>query len=204
MENRIWKEERYDLPQEETLKIVAVLGSPRPQGNSSTLAFKFLETARELGAEVRVYHLNLMTFQGCQGCGSCKTNIENCILEDDLAPVLEAVKAADVLVMASPVYFGDLSGQMKCFFDRTYSYGNPDFSSRVPGGKKAVLILVQANPEANQFEDIFPRYQRWLTWFGFAPVHLLRAVGVKNIGDIQQQTAILDQAASLAREIMAS
>jgi multimeric flavodoxin WrbA len=156
----------------------------------------------ELGAEVRVYHLNLMTYQGCQGCGACKANTETCILEDDLAPVLEAVKEADVLVMASPVYFGDLSGQLKCFFDRTYSYFNPDFSSRVPGGKSAVIVLVQANPEAGQFNDIFPRYQRWLTWVGYAPVYLLRAVGVKDPGDILQQTAILDQAASLAREIV--
>lgn len=185
------------------MKIAAVLGSPRPQGNSTTLAYKFLKTAMELGAEVRVYHLNLMTLQGCQGCGACKANLENCILEDDLAPVLAAVREADVLVLASPVYFGDLSGQLKCFFDRTYSFFNPDFSSRLAAGKKAVLILAQANPDPAQFEDIFPRYRRWLTWFGYDPVHLLRAVGVKNAGDIQKQPAILDQAASLAREIMA-
>jgi len=185
------------------LKIATVLGSPRPQGNSSTLARKFLEAARELGAEVREYPLNLMSFQGCQGCGACKTNVENCILEDDLAPVLEDIKEADVLVLASPVYFGDFSGQLKCFFDRTYSYLNPDFSSRVPGGKKAVIVLAQANPDESRFDDIFPRYQRWLkNWFGYEQVYLLRAVGVKDPGDIKQQTAILDQAAYLARELM--
>jgi len=202
LENRIWKEKLYDLAQEEVLKIAAVLGSPRPQGNSSTLAYKLLDTARELGAEVRVYPLNLMNFQGCQGCMACKTDLEACILEDDLAPVLEDVRAADVLVMASPVYFGDLSGQLKCFFDRTYSYINPDFTSRVPGGKKAVIVLVQANPDESQFNDIFPRYQRWLKFFGYDPVFLLRAVGVRDPGDIRQQQAILDRAASLAREIM--
>ena len=185
------------------MKIAAVLGSPRPQGNSSTLAQKFLETARELGAEVQVYPLNRMSFQGCQGCGACKTDRETCILEDDLTPVLEDIKAADVLVLASPVYFGDLSGQLKCFFDRTYSYITPDFTTRVPGGKKAVLVLVQANPEEAQFSDIFRRYQRWLTLFGYAPIHLLRAVGVKNLGEINQHPAVLDQAAALAREIMA-
>ena len=185
------------------MKIVAVLGSPRPQGNSSTLTQKFLDTAKELGAEVQVYLLNQMAFQGCQGCGACKTKSEACILEDDLAPVLEAVKGADVLVLASPVYFGDLSGQLKCFFDRTYSYITPDFTSRLPGGKKAVIVLVQAQPDESQFSDIFPRYQRWLKFFGYDPVFLLRAVGVRDPGDMQQQTAILDQAAALAQEIMA-
>lgn len=184
------------------MKIAAVLGSPRPQGNSATLASAFLEAAKEKGAEIQVYSLNQMNFRGCQACMSCKTKTEACILEDDLAPVLAAVKAADVLVLASPVYFGDLSGQLKCFFDRTYSYINADFASRVPGGKTAVLVLVQANPDAGQFADIFPRYQRWLTFFGYAPVFLLRATGVKNPGDIKGQAAVLEEAAALARKIM--
>jgi multimeric flavodoxin WrbA len=184
------------------LKIVAVLGSPRPQGNSSTLARKFLDAARELGAEVQVYLANQMDFQGCQACGACKTKSEACILEDDLAEVLQAAKDADVLVLASPVYFGDLSGQLKCFFDRTYSYVTPEFTSRVKGCKKAVLVLAQANPDENQFNDIFPRYQRWLKFFGYDPVFLLRAVGVKDLGDISQKPAVLNEAASLARQMM--
>jgi multimeric flavodoxin WrbA len=184
------------------MKITAVLGSPRLQGNSGTLAHKFLDTSKDRGAEVRVFPLNLLSFQGCQGCGACKTNTEACILEDDLSQVLENIKAADVLLLASPVYFGDLSGQLKCFFDRTYSYLNPDFSSRVPPGKKAVMILVQANADESQFNDIFPRYQRWLKLFGYDPVYPLRAVGVKDPGDLENRPEILEKAGSLAREIM--
>ena len=184
------------------MKIVAVLGSPRPQGNSAGLARQFLAAARELGAEVQEYQLNKLNFQGCQGCRTCKTKSEACILEDDLAPVLAAIKAADLLVLASPVYFGELTGQMKLFFDRTYSYLNPDFSSRVPAGKPAVLVLAQANPDPAQFADIFPRYERWLKLYGFEPVRLLRAVGVRDLGDIDGQTDLLAQAAALARELV--
>ena len=104
------------------MKIVAVLGSPRPQGNRASLARQFLAAARELGAEVQEYPLNQLDFQGCQGCRTCKTKSEACVLEDDLAEVLAAIKGADLLVLASPVYFGDIIGQMKCFFDRTYSF----------------------------------------------------------------------------------
>ncbi len=186
-----------------TTKIVAVLGSPRPQGNSATLARQFLDTARALGAETREYLLNQMEFQGCQGCRTCKSTAEACILEDDASEVLEAIKAANILVLASPVYFGDISGQLKTFFDRTYSYANPDFSSRVPGGKTAVMVLVQAQPDEAQFSDIFPRYQRWLKLFGFDPIYLLRATGVRDPGDIDQDLAVLEQAAALAREVVA-
>ena len=184
------------------MKIVAVLGSPRPQGNSSTLARAFLKAAGERGAEITEYLLNQMDFQGCQGCGGCKTKSQTCILEDDLTPVLQAVRDADLLVLASPVYFGDLSGQLKCFFDRTYSYFNPDFSCRMPPGKKAVMVLTQANPDPDNFNDIFPRYQRWFERYGFAPAHLLRVIGVRDLGEIASQTAALDAAAALARELV--
>ena len=185
------------------MKIVAVLGSPRPQGNSSTLARAFLQAAGERGAEITEYHLNQMDFQGCQGCRGCKTKSQTCILEDDLTPVLQAVRDADLLVLASPVYFGDISGQLKCFFDRTYSYFNPDFSCRMPPGKIAVMVLVQANPDPDNFNDIFPRYQRWFERYGFAPAHLLRVTGVRDLGEINSQTAALDAAAALARELIA-
>ncbi len=184
------------------MKIVAVLGSPQPQGNSSTLARAFLKAAAELGAETTEFLLNRLNFQGCQGCRGCKTKSDACVLEDDLTPVLEAIQDADILVLASPVYFGDLSGQMKCFFDRTYSCINPDFSSRVPPGKKAVMVLTQANPDPAQFDDIFPRYLRWLKLYGFDPVRLLRATGVREPGEVKEQVAVLDQAAALAQELV--
>ncbi len=184
------------------MRIVAVLGSPRPQGNSAILAQKFLDAAREQGAEVQVYSLNQMTFKGCQACLACKTKGEACVLEDELAPVLAAVKAANVLVLASPVYFGDISAQLKAFFDRTYSFITPEFTSRVDTGKQAVLILTQGNPDPVEFNDIFPRYERWLKFFGFEPVHLLRAAGVREPGDIRKDAALLDKAAALARQLV--
>ncbi len=182
-------------------KIVAVLGSPRPQGNSAGLARRFLAAAREQGAEVQEFSLNHLNFRGCQGCRTCKNKTEHCVLEDELTEVLAAVKQADILVLASPVYFGDLSGQLKCFFDRTYSYLNADFSSRLAPGKKAVLVLVQANPEAASFDDIFPRYERWLKLYGFDPVYLLRAVGARDLGDIERQPEVLGRAATLGRDL---
>jgi multimeric flavodoxin WrbA len=184
------------------MKIVAVLGSPRPQGNSNTLARAFLQAARERGAETQEFLLNQMDFQGCQACMGCKTKSDTCILEDDLAPVLEAIRAADVLVLASPVYFGEVSSQLKAFFDRTYSCINPDFSCRLPAGKKAVMVLTQANPDPDQFSGIFPRYERWLKIYGCDPIRLLRATGVREAGEVTQQPAILDQAAALARELV--
>jgi len=106
--------------------------------------------------------------------------------------------------LASPVYFGDISGRLKCFFDRPYSFLNPNFSSRLPSGKKAVFILVQGEPEEEQFSDFFLRYAHWLKLFGFSPIYQLRATGVRAPGDINGQTRIRKQADAMDRELMAT
>jgi multimeric flavodoxin WrbA len=184
------------------MQIVAILGSPRVQGNSNTLARAFLKAASDRGAKTTEFLVNQLDFQGCQGCGGCKTKSQICILEDELTPVLEAAKHADLLVLASPVYFGDISGQLKCFFDRTYSYFNPDFSSRVPPGRTALLVLAQGDPNPAHFDDIFSRYENWLKLYGFNPVRLLRATGVLEPGDVKERSEPLDQAAALARDLI--
>jgi multimeric flavodoxin WrbA len=184
------------------MKIVAVLGSPRPRGNSALLAEAFLDIARERGAAVEVYLLNQMHFKGCQGCGKCKTESQACVVEDDLKPVYESIHGADILVLASPVYFGDLSGQLKCFWDRTYAWVNPDFSSRLAPGKKSVMFLAQGAPGEEMFNDIYPRYERWLKMFGFASNFVVRAVGVQAAGEVQNKPEPLAQARKLAQDLV--
>ena len=184
------------------MKIVAVLGSPRPNGNSALMAQAFLETAREQGADTEVYLLNQMDIKGCQGCGQCKSESEVCVVEDDLTPVYDAVRGADILVMASPVYFGDLSAQLKCFWDRTYAFVNPDFSSRLAPGKKSVMLLSQGAAAEEMFNDIHPRYERWLKMFGFAENYVVRAVGVQGAGEVKDKPEVLNQARNLARQLV--
>jgi multimeric flavodoxin WrbA len=139
------------------MKIVAVLGSPRAAGNSALITDRFLQAARKLGAETQSFALNMLKYRGCQACMACKKSSDKCVLKDDLAEVLDAVQGADVLVMASPVYYGDVTAQMKAFFDRTYSYFTPDYlqpdkkRSRLAGGKKFVFVLTQGQPDEKYF-----------------------------------------------------
>jgi multimeric flavodoxin WrbA len=143
-----------------------------------------------------------LIFKGCQGCESCKTVSECCVIEDDLSPVYASIYTTDVLVMASPVYFGDISGQLKCFFDRTYAFADPDFSSRLAPGKKTVFILAQGAPEVGMFNDIHPRYERWLKMFGFSPNYLIRACGVRKPGEVKEQVEVMRRAEDVARTLM--
>lgn len=185
------------------MKIVCLLGSPREKGNSSTIASHFCRTAERLGAQVKIFALNKLRYQGCQGCMACKTKLDRCVLEDDLAAVLDAVRDTDVLVLASPVYYWDVSSQLKAFIDRTYSYLVPDFytnpvPSRLDPGKKLVFILAQGHPDQNLFTDIFPKFDYFFKMYGFDETRLIRACGVQGPGEVNSQPNVLKLAEETA------
>jgi multimeric flavodoxin WrbA len=193
----------------DNMKIVCLLGSPRPKGNSSTLAKRFCERAKELGAKVQIIQLNKLTYRGCQACMACKTKLDKCVLKDDLEKVLESVHGADVLVMASPIYYGEVASQLKAFIDRTYSFLASDYvtnphPSRLSPGKKLVFILTQGQPDDQQFDDVFPRYDSFFKWYGFEESYLIRACGVMDIGDVEAHREAMLSAAETAEKVMES
>lgn len=184
------------------MKIVAVLGSPRAKSNSTALTRKILQKAGELGAVTEEFILNKLEFKGCQGCETCKKKLDRCVLKDDLAPVLEAVKEADAVVMASPNYFGEVSAQFKAFFDRTYSYLNADFSSRVQPGKSSVFVFAQGQPDLSAYADVYPRYERWLKHYGYAHNHLLRMNGPRDPDSASKREDLLADAEKIAETLV--
>lgn len=188
------------------MKIICLHGSPRPGGNSTFIANRFCETAEKRGAEIDHFYLNKLKFRGCQACMTCKTKLERCVLKDELTQVLDAVREADVLVMATPIYYGDVSSQLKAFIDRTFSYLVPDYAtnpdpSRLAPGKKLVFIQVQGHPDENQFNDVFPRYDFFFKWYGFSESHLIRACGVMEKGEVESRDDVMKIAEDTAGKV---
>jgi multimeric flavodoxin WrbA len=142
--------------------------------------------------------LNKLQFRGCQGCETCKTKLDHCVVNDDLTPVLEAVKEADAVIMASPNYFGEVSGQFKSFFDRTYSYLSPDFSSRLKPGKSSVFVFAVSRQTSTQTSSS----EMWLKRFGFTNNFLLRMNGPRSADSISQRPDLVSQAEDIARQLM--
>lgn len=99
------------------MKIVALLGSPRKNGNSETLTRAVVAPALQSGGTVEYIRLNDLTLSPCQGCGGCdKTGI--CVIKDDMVDIYQVVDDADRILLVSPVYFYGLSAQCKIFGDR--------------------------------------------------------------------------------------
>jgi multimeric flavodoxin WrbA len=187
------------------MKVTCLLGSPRVSGNSASVAGRFLATAEDMGAEVQTFQLNALNYQGCQGCGACKTKLDDCILEDDLSPVLAAVRETDLLVLATPVYYLDVSSQMKGFIDRTYSFVKPDYltnpnGSRLAKGKKLVWIQTQEGGEGS-YAEIFQRYDFFFKFYGFAESRFIHVCGVGQDGGLEKRPDVFRQAEAAAREM---
>lgn len=101
-----------------TKKVLILSSSFRKGGNSDTLCDEFMKGAVEAGNEVEKIFINDKTINYCRGCGVCNTT-HKCILKDDMAEILDKMVNADVIVMATPVYFYTMNGQMKTLIDRT-------------------------------------------------------------------------------------
>ena len=115
------------------MKVIAVNGSPRKKWNTATLLERALEGATSKGAETELVHLYDLDFKGCVSCFACKMidgpSYGRCVVRDDLTPLLKAVLNVHALIFGSPIYYGNVTGEMKSFMERLlfpfYPYIDP-------------------------------------------------------------------------------
>ena len=187
---------------------VCLLGSPRRDCNSDTMAKFFVEQARSLGAPVETFALSELNYNGCQNLFRCKTDLTHCGQTDDLTPVLAAIEAADVLVLASPVYFTSVTGQLKLAIDRMFSFFVPGYptaeiKSRLSTGRHVVLLQTQGEPE-NRYGDLLENFSASFTGLGFTHQHHIRAWNTRNPGDVEGQERVLHECREVVQRIYAS
>lgn len=106
------------------MKVVAINGSARKNGNSATMLRNAVNGAREAGAKTKLVNLYSLEYKGCTGCVQCKLlngkSFGRCAQRDDLTAVLEETIDSDVLLMASPIYFNDVTGELRSFLERLW------------------------------------------------------------------------------------
>ncbi|MGI6577360.1 MAG: flavodoxin family protein [Eubacteriales bacterium] len=104
------------------MKVIAFNGSPRKNWNTATLLNNALEGAASRGAGTELIHLYDLNFKGCISCFSCKLkggkSYGRCAVNDDLKPVFNRIEQADALIFGSPIYFGQVTGEMRSFLER--------------------------------------------------------------------------------------
>lgn len=103
-------------------KVLILEGSPRRNGNSAILSAEFARGAEEAGCSVEKIQIAHKKIAGCLGCNGCYRNGGACVQKDDMTEIREQMLAADVIVLASPIYFYSMTAQMKAVIDRTYAF----------------------------------------------------------------------------------
>lgn len=189
-------------------KIVVLKGSPRRHGNSAVLADQAIKGALENGAEVEQFVLDGMKMRPCSACDECRKSVPSgapgsipqCAIQDDMQKIYPKLVGADAIIIASPVYFFNMSAQMKICIDRWYALrGSEGYLLK---NKKIGILLtfgdtnVQSSGAINaihSFQDIF----------GYLDCKIMGIVygSADAPGEIASQKEVMEQAFELGKKL---
>lgn len=175
--------------------VLIISASPRRGGNSDTLCDRFAQGAEESGHKVEKVFLTAKNIGYCRGCGVCNST-HKCVQKDDMAEILDKMVGADVIVLATPVYFYSMDGQMKTFIDRTVprytEISNKDF----------YFIMTAADTQKANLERTMEAFRGFTEdcLDGAREAGIIYGTGAWQMGEIQSTTAY-EQAYEMGRNI---
>ena len=166
-------------------KVLILSASPRKGGNSDTLCDEFLRGARESGNEPEKIFLRDKKIGYCTGCGVCYKR-HRCAQDDDMAEILGKMVEADVIVMATPVYFYGMNAQMKTVIDRVA----PRYSE--VSDKDFYYLLTAADSDPKMLERTLEGFRGFTEDCLTNPQErgVVYGVGLWEIGDVQKSPAL--------------
>lgn len=146
-----------------------ILGSPRKSGNTAILAQEAGRGLAECNCTSEIFYLNDLTFSGCQACYACKQedNI-TCIRNDDMQRLYHAINRADGVILASPIYFGGVTGQTKNWLDRLFPYISMELGSHLHDRIPISCIYTQNQPDISLFTGSMDTFEFALHLIGFS------------------------------------
>lgn len=166
-------------------KVLILTSSPRKRGNSSALCDRFLEGATEAGNDVEKVVLADLKINYCTACYSCQRKKGQCAQQDDMAPLLEKMVNADVLVLATPVYFYTMCAQMKTVIDRTVARYTEI------AGKEFYFIVAAADTSKAAMARTIESFRGFTACLpGAKEKGIVYGTGAWAVGDIEQSQAM--------------
>lgn len=167
-------------------QIVLVLSaSPRKGGNSDLLCDQFILGARDAGNQAEKIFLQDKNIHFCLGCMDCQSNGGVCAQKDDMAEILEKMVRADVLVMATPIYFYNMDAQLKTLIDRIC----PQYT-RI-SKKKAYLIATSDDSRKEAMDVAVAGFRAFLSCLdNVEEAGVIYGTGVRDVGDVKGKPAM--------------
>jgi multimeric flavodoxin WrbA len=188
--------------------VLGISGSPHRHGNTETLLDRFLDGAKDAGAEVEKVVIKTLIYRSCQGCNAChKDGV--CILTDDFTPLFERIIAADVLALASPIYSMGITAELKSLVDRAQPYWARKFVLKSLyfdydhiQSHKGLFISTAGQSWDNVFDGAFPIVNAFFSDMGFEYYDNIIANKMDEYGGIKGHPTALDDAFAKGQKIV--
>ena len=176
------------------VKAVCILGSPRPEGSTAAVVAEIFRALEARGIETRVYQLSGLDIGYCCGCKACEVTGE-CVQEDDVRRVMADALGAELVIVASPSYWGGVTGQMKVFIDRCTPYGNTNPARKpvAPVGK-GVAVALRAGGSRQENMDIVRTVEHFLGHLDIPMVAHFTVEGIETVEDLRGRPDVLRDA----------
>jgi len=191
-----------------TVKVLAINGSPRKNGNTETVLDAFLKGVSEAGAEIEKIRLVDIEYKCCRGCNAChKKGV--CIIKDNLTPIFDAISKADILVLASPIYSMTVTAEMKAFIDRGQFLWAQKFMTKTLVFDEnhlknhiGVFMSTSGQPVDNIFNAAFPVVRAFFNDSGFSYSENVLFAGMDARGGVKNWSESTEEAYSRGKEII--
>lgn len=181
-------------------KILVLNGSPQLKGNTAMLCEAFADGARENGHEVRQFNLQTMKIKGCLGCfRGGKDPSSPCVQKDDMEQIYPVYEQADIVILASPLYYWSVSGQLKTAFDRLFAVAecNANWANPV---KDCALIMAAEGDSPENWKPALDYYNALVGFLNWHDRGRILAGGVLKAGDVAGRPAV-EEARNFGRSL---
>lgn len=168
-----------------TKNVLIISTSLRSKSNSQALADAFLAGAKAAGNTVEKITLQQKSLAFCKGCLACQ-NLKKCVIQDDAGEIIEKMRRADVIAFATPIYYYEMSGQMKTLLDRANPLYSSDYAFR-----DIYMLTTAAEDLENVPERAISGLQGWIDCFEKAALTgTVFAGGINGAGEIAGHPAL--------------
>ncbi len=166
-------------------RVLVITTSLRKNSNSTELANAFANGAEENGNKVETISLIDKSIAFCKGCLACQQT-QKCVIKDDSTEIVEKMKNADVIAFATPIYYYEMSGQMKTLLDRANPLYPSDYKFR-----DIYFLASAAEEEENTMDKAVSGLEGWIDCFEKASLKgVVKALGVTAEGDIKNHSSL--------------
>ncbi len=180
--------------------ILVLTGSPRKGGNSELLADAFIKGAQAAGHTVTKFETAFKRINGCRACNTCWSKGRACSFEDDFIELAPLLQAADVLVLATPLYWSTFPAQLKAAIDKFYAYYSPICKSPLKI-RQSTLLVCGETKDLEDFHGIIETYKSIIAFTGWNNLDIIAVPGVNDKGEVSR-TGALAQAEHLGAGIV--